>query len=473
MGLLKEKLTASTRRNALYFALWAVILGTVFALRAVALPFLLAILLAYVIEPLVSRVAKLKIKGRLVPRWGAILLIYLGFFAVVWAFAVFFVPQIYKEFERLAEDGTEFINTLDQKTLDRKAAKAEAYLRRMRLPIRVIAHDDGTPLPSFLPTSAELPPDVDAIAGPPVDSQSGQLRPRPAETFAVQDAPQSDVIYTLNLTTFAKSTARQLTDMLSHQSATIFKQAQRLVGSMFRFMFSGVLVLMITAFLAMDIGRIKRFFFSIVPVEDQDTFDTLIERIDRGLSGVVRGQLTICGVNGVFTLIGLTILGVKFSFILATLAAVFSLVPIFGSILSTIPIVVVALTQGLLTALLSVLWIVGIHFVEANFLNPKIIGDAAKIHPVVVVFSLIAGEHFYGIVGALFAVPIVSILLTLFRFFQARASALDDEARGIGTPLALGLKEQSHVQSEAIADATSDALKPNSSMPDASDNSAD
>ena len=50
-------------------------------------------------------------------------------------------------------------------------------------------------------------------------------------------------------------------------------------------------------------------------------------------------------------------------------------------------------------------WIILIHLFEANLFNPKIMGNAAKIHPVLVVFALIAGEHSYGLVGALFAVP--------------------------------------------------------------------
>jgi len=435
MGFVRDNLTPKTRRNVLYLLVWAAILGTVFALRAVALPFLLAILIAYVIEPLVVRLNQTQVRGKPIPRWGAIILIYLGFFAVVWVFAVFFVPQVYREMERLAQDATSFVKSLDQQTLDRNAAKLEAYFKRMRLPVKVVAHDDGSPLPSFLPNSNALPPDVDVIAGPPVNPDTGEAAPRPAEAFEANDAPQSEAIYTLNLAQVARSTLHQGTELLSHQGATIIKQAQKVVGGVLRAAFSSVLVLMITAFLSMDTARIKRFFFSIVPVEDQDTFDALIHRIDRGLSGVVRGQLTICVVNGVLTLIGLLLLKIKFAFILATLAAIFSLVPIFGSILSTLPIVVVALTQGLVTAVLSVLWIVGIHFLEANFLNPKIMGDAAKIHPVVIVFSLVAGEHFYGIVGALFAVPIVSILLTFLRFFLMRAQDLDDEVKEASTAM--------------------------------------
>lgn len=124
---------------------------------------------------------------------------------------------------------------------------------------------------------------------------------------------------------------------------------------------------------------------------------------------------------------GLLILQVKFAFILATVAMVFSLIPIFGSILSTLPIVVVALASGPLTALLAVGWIVLIHFLEANFLNPKIMGDAAKIHPVVIVLALVAGEHFYGLAGALFAVPFVSFCLTVIKSAQARVTELESE----------------------------------------------
>ncbi|HMC94106.1 MAG TPA: AI-2E family transporter, partial [Polyangia bacterium] len=68
-------------------------------------------------------------------------------------------------------------------------------------------------------------------------------------------------------------------------------------------------------------------------------------------------------------------------------------------------------------------WIIGIHLMEANLLNPKIMGDAAKIHPVLVVFALIAGEHSYGLVGALFAVPVASIIQTIFVYYRRRPRA--------------------------------------------------
>jgi predicted PurR-regulated permease PerM len=140
--------------------------------------------------------------------------------------------------------------------------------------------------------------------------------------------------------------------------------------------------------------------------------------MDKGLSGVVRGQLLICVVNGVLSAIGFAFFGLKYWPVLALLAGIMSSVPIFGSILSTIPAVFVGLTQDIWTATWVLLWILGIHQVEANLLNPKIIGVAARLHPVLVVFSLLVGEHFFGLWGALLAVPTLSVAQSIFNHFR-------------------------------------------------------
>jgi predicted PurR-regulated permease PerM len=116
---------------------------------------------------------------------------------------------------------------------------------------------------------------------------------------------------------------------------------------------------------------------------------------------------------------------VKYALLLGMVAGVMSFIPVFGSILSSVPIVVVALASGqegisLSTGVGVLAWILGVHFLEANLFNPKIIGTAAKIHPVVVVFALLAGEEFAGLMGALLAVPIASIVQSMFLFFRRR-----------------------------------------------------
>ena len=187
------------------------------------------------------------------------------------------------------------------------------------------------------------------------------------------------------------------------------------------------LVLMVAAFILIDLDRIQGFLRSLVPERYQVDYDRIYVGIDRGLSGVIRGQLVICLINGLFTYIGLLIFHVKYPLLLAAIAATMSLIPIFGSILSSFPIVAVALISSgsfdLRKGIGMLAWIIGIHLIEANLLNPKIMGNAAKIHPVLVVFALIAGEHSYGLVGALFAVPVASMIQTIFVYYRRRGFA--------------------------------------------------
>ena len=154
-----------------------------------------------------------------------------------------------------------------------------------------------------------------------------------------------------------------------------------------------------------------------------------------GLSGVVRGQLVICLINGVLSAIGFAIVGLKYWPVLALVSTVMSLIPIFGSIASAIPAVALALTQSFGTALFVLAWIVGIHQLEANLLNPKIMGDSAKIHPMLVIFSLLVGEHFFHVTGALLAVPTMSIVQSLFLHFREVVDRDDPEFAEGGTAL--------------------------------------
>src|SRR5262249_42450063 len=123
---------------------------------------------------------------------------------------------------------------------------------------------------------------------------------------------------------------------------------------------------------------------------------------------------------------GLLIFGVKYGLILAIVAGLMSLIPIFGSILSSVPIVIVALVSGesgldIFRGVAMTLWIIGIHFIEANLLNPKIIGTAATIHPVLVIFALFFGEACCGLVCGLLALPVLSVIQVLFMYFYKKA----------------------------------------------------
>jgi predicted PurR-regulated permease PerM len=203
-----------------------------------------------------------------------------------------------------------------------------------------------------------------------------------------------------------------------HNPLELARIGQSIVTGVGRVIFVFGITLMLAAYLILTRERIFGFLASLLRPSGRGSFERLVARIDRGLSGVVRGQLIICLVNGVLSAIGFATAGLKYWPVLALVATVLSLIPIFGSIASAIPAVALGLTQSLGTAVFVLVWIVGVHQLEANFLNPKIMGDAAKIHPVLVVFSLLVGEHFFHVVGALLAVPCMSIAQSVFLHFR-------------------------------------------------------
>jgi predicted PurR-regulated permease PerM len=201
----------------------------------------------------------------------------------------------------------------------------------------------------------------------------------------------------------------------------------KVVGSVFTLF----LTFMVAAFILVDTERILSFWRSLVPKKYHLRYNDLLKSLDRGLNGVVRGQLMICLINGILTFIGLLMIGVPFAFTLGLVAMVFSLIPIFGTILSSIPIVIMGLTISLGTGLLALAWILLIHFIEGNFLNPNIMGTSAQIHPAIIVFVLVTGEHMAGIAGALLAVPVYSILQTFFFFLKTMVDELEKDAASV------------------------------------------
>jgi predicted PurR-regulated permease PerM len=202
-------------------------------------------------------------------------------------------------------------------------------------------------------------------------------------------------------------------DLPERVGKTAVTVAGKLVLSIYQFF----LILMLTAFIVMDRRHIAGFFSSLPPDPYKSAYERLIGYIDDGLAGVIRGQLVICGVNGLLTYFGLLVLGVPYAVMLSCVAAILSLIPVFGTIISSVPIVLIAATDGIDTGVYALVWILFIHALEANLFNPLIMGSHASMHPVIIVFALLAGEHSFGIWGALLAVPTMSILLSCFRYY--------------------------------------------------------
>lgn len=416
----------SVKRRRWFLVVSALLLvAALWVFRSVLLPFLLAIILAYVLSPLVEIGERLVVMGRRPRRWMVVLALYLGLVSGLATLLATTIPQLSEEFTRLAEEAPQVV----AKARNQWLPELDRRLRSLAAPYRAASRTPVAPTADAVNGQEGATPSIPVVRVTPrpdgsfdVTLPEEGIAIRPAEHGGYRLQPASKPYKRKEpdlATTITTALSRAIADT-ERGAFALVETTQHVVAALGRGVFAFVMMLMLSAYILVSTDSIFEFVRSHYPPSKRHQFDDLVRRLDRGLAGVVRGQLTISLVNGVLSGIGFYLLGLKYWVFLTILAAVMSIIPIFGSILSTVPAVLVALPEGFGLALLVLAWVVGIHQIEANLLNPKIMGDAARVHPVLVVFALLAGEKVAGIAGALFAVPVLSISQTLFFYLRER-----------------------------------------------------
>jgi predicted PurR-regulated permease PerM len=368
--------------------------------REVLLPFILALIIAYVLAPLVERVERFR-----VPRPAAIILVYTVTLGSIYFSIAGIAPRIIDESAKFLRDAPGLAEKFSGQYGPRLEQWVEGFRSRSRPKAPPAAEEPAVAIVNKPDGSVEfrVGSGVEVVQQGP-----GHWRVGPgvhkAEKFKVSDLTTRGI--------------NEAVGYVQRNGLEILSYGKAVISTLARGIFLLFMTLMVAGYIMATRESIIGFFRSLLPARSRISFDRLLWRLDRGLSGVVRGQLLICVVNGVLSAIGYAMFDLKYWPILAILSAIMSIVPIFGSILSSVPVVLIGLTQDFWTAIWVLLWIIGIHQVEANLLNPKIIGVAAKIHPVLVVLALIIGEHYFGLWGALLGVPVLSMLQSVFNHFR-------------------------------------------------------
>ncbi|HEY1813586.1 MAG TPA: AI-2E family transporter [Kofleriaceae bacterium] len=392
--------------------------------HSVLLPFVFAGLIAYILTPIVRWMAERPNGTRRMPRGLAVIICYIVFIAAFVGFMGLLVPRLSRDIARLGKEAPGLYKRINEQYTPELAHWLEERFPSLR-PVR--AAPEEQPIVPEVP----LPPGTAFTMTPLPDGRYAmQLAPNgidvktaPDGGYHVQAVDERPEPATLEdkLRQYVKHAIVGLQGKLNDVARVLQDVITGFVRGIFMFFFT----LMIAAFVLIDMEKLHSFMRGLFPTNTRDDYDVIVAGIDRGLSGVIRGQLLICVINASMTYVGLMVFHVKYQLILAIVAGLMSLIPIFGSLMSSVPIVIAALVSGtegvdVLRGLAMVLWITGIHLIEANVLNPKIIGTAAKIHPVLVIFALFLGEASYGLVGALLAVPILSAISVIFMYFYRK-----------------------------------------------------
>lgn len=157
---------------------------------------------------------------------------------------------------------------------------------------------------------------------------------------------------------------------------------------------------------------------NLLPRKSKNVIREQFRQIDRALSGFIRGQLSVCLILGTYYSLGLKFVGLDLGILVGFLAGLISFIPYVGSISGFVISIILALAQfNDYTKVLEVIAVFAVgQFVEGNFLTPKLVGDNVGLHPVWVMFALLAGGVLLGFLGLMIAVPVAAIIGVLMRY---------------------------------------------------------
>ena len=180
-----------------------------------------------------------------------------------------------------------------------------------------------------------------------------------------------------------------------------------------------------TLFLLYDGRRIWEWTLKLVPAAARPGVAGAGPRAWRTLTAYVRGTVLVALIDAIFIGLGIYFLDVPMAVPLAVFIFLFSFIPLVGAVASGALAVVVALvTQGVFTAVMTLLVVLAVQQIEGHILQPFILGRAVRVHPLAVVLSVAAGGMVAGIGGAVVAVPLVAVTNTVVGYLRAYSAGL-------------------------------------------------
>ncbi|MGM0984104.1 MAG: AI-2E family transporter [Pseudomonadota bacterium] len=219
-------------------------------------------------------------------------------------------------------------------------------------------------------------------------------------------------------------------------AATVLAQASRSGLALVAWIGNLALIPVVTFYLLLDWDVLVAKLRGLLPRSWEPAAARLAGECDEVLSAFLRGQLIVMLCLGVIYAVGLTLLGVRFGLLIGLLAGLASIVPYLGVIVGISVAGVVAFFQfGDWLILLGVAGVFGFgQLVESVVLQPKLLGDKIGLHPVAVIFAVLAGGQLFGFTGVLLALPVAAVLMVVLRYLfeHYKNSTLYDAGRERG-----------------------------------------
>ncbi|GAB2672423.1 AI-2E family transporter [Paenibacillus thermoaerophilus] len=182
------------------------------------------------------------------------------------------------------------------------------------------------------------------------------------------------------------------------------------IGSTLNVLFVAFIVPFLAFYMMKDFQLIEKTVLAIVPREHRKQTVKLVVDIDEALGNYVRGQILVCLIVGILAYIGYWIIGMPYALLLASVVALFNIIPYLGPFFGAAPAMLVAATISIKMMLLVAAVNLICQVLEGNVISPQVVGRSLHLHPLVIIFALLVGGELAGIVGMILAVPFFAVI---------------------------------------------------------------
>jgi len=195
-------------------------------------------------------------------------------------------------------------------------------------------------------------------------------------------------------------------EMLDHTLTKAIDLGMGIVNSAILF----AIIPFIAFYMLKDYEKMKKAVWYITPSRWRQEGTMFLRDVDKSLGSYIRGQLSVCVVIGTCSALLFWFIALPYPLLLGLIIGVTNIIPYFGPVIGAVPAIIIAATLSVKMIFFVVIIIIILQFLEGNILAPFIVGKSLHMHPLVIMFALLAGGEIGGVLGLILAVPIMAVL---------------------------------------------------------------
>lgn len=218
---------------------------------------------------------------------------------------------------------------------------------------------------------------------------------------------------------------KKIEDIAMNLTSSLPEMLITSVKSFFSGIGTFVIGLIIGFYLLVSFDNANELIITWLPKKIQNDVRDLINEVNTSLRRFIRGAVYDCGLVFIVTSLGFLLIGLKSPLLFGLFCGITNIIPYAGPYIGGAPAVIVGFSQSPLTGVLTLIIIIVVQFLEGNLLQPVIMSKTTKLHPVTIMLGLLVFGHFFGVVGMVFATPIIATIKTTIIYFAEKFALLN------------------------------------------------